>query len=158
MRNAVSFPKLGISLDISSVAFSIGEKEIYWYALIILFGFLMGLLLVSLDSENRGLSKDNVLDISLFGLVSGIVCARIYYVLFSLDEFDSFWDVFKIWEGGLAIYGGIIGAVISTLIYCKANKLNVLNSFDVCCVGLRLGKSIVRWCNFIKCEVFGGKT
>lgn len=159
MTNAISFPKLGISLNLSPIAFSIGEKGIYWYALIILFGFLMGILIVSLDSEKRGLARENVLDIALYGIVAGILCARIYYILFSLDEFkDDFWGVFRIWEGGLAIYGGIIGAVVSTLIYCKAKKLNVLNTFDVCCIGLLLGQSIGRWGNFVNCEVFGNPT
>lgn len=120
MANSVSFPGLGISLRLSSIAFSIGDKGIYWYALIILFGFLMGIFIVSLDSEKRGLSRDNVLDIALYGIVSGILCARIYYVLFSLNEFKGdFMGIFRIWEGGLAIYGGIIGAVLSTLLYCK---------------------------------------
>ncbi len=159
MSNLISFPKLGISLDISPVAFSIGTKDIYWYALIILFGFLMGILLVSLDSDKRGLAKDNVLDIALYGIVSGIICARIYYVLFALDEFRNDWlSVFYIWEGGIAIYGGIIGAVISTLIYCKAKKLNIPNTLDVCCVGLLLGQSIGRWGNFVNCEVYGRAT
>ena len=159
MTNIISFPKIGITLTLSPVAFSIGAKDIYWYALIILFGFLMGILLVAFDSEKRGLPRDNVLDIALYGIVAGIICARIYYVLFSLDEFaDDFLGIFKIWEGGLAIYGGIIGAVLSTLTYCKFKKLNVLNTLDVCCVGMLLGQAIGRWGNFVNCEVFGGVT
>ena len=126
MTNIITFPKLGISLNVSPVAFSVGAKDVYWYALIILFGFLMGIFIVSFNSEKRGLSKDNVLDIALWGMVSGIVCARIYYVLFALDEFRGDWlGIFRIWEGGIAIYGGIIGAVLSTFIYCKAKKLNI---------------------------------
>lgn len=159
MSNSVAFPKLGISLNLSPIAFSIGDKGIYWYALIILFGFLMGIFIVSLDSEKRGLSKDNVLDIALWGMVSGIICARIYYVLFSLDEFRGDWmGIFRIWEGGIAIYGGIIGAVLSTFIYCKVKKLNILNAFDICCIGLLLGQAIGRWGNFMNCEVFGRPT
>lgn len=157
--NNIFFPHLGISLNISPVAFSIGGKDIYFYALIILFGFLMGILLASHKCEKRGLTKDNVLDIALWGIVSGIIGARIYYVLFSLDEFRGDWlGVFRIWEGGIAIYGGIIGAVISTFIYCRVKKLNVLNTFDVCCVGLLLGQAIGRWGNFTNCEVFGRTT
>lgn len=159
MANVISFPKLGITLNLSPVAFSIGNKDIYWYALIILFGFLMGILIASCGCEKRGVSKDNVLDIALWGIISGIVGARIYYVLFSLDEFRGDWlSVFRIWEGGIAIYGGIIGAVISTFIYCKIKKLNVLNTFDACCIGLLLGQAIGRWGNFINCEVFGRTT
>ena len=159
MTNIITFPKLGFSLNLSPVAFTIGTKEVYWYALIILFGFLMGIFLVSFDSEKRGLSKDNVLDIALWGMVSGVICARIYYVLFSLDEFRGDWlGIFRIWEGGIAIYGAIIGAVLSTFIYCKKKKLNIFNTFDVCCIGLLLGQAIGRWGNFTNCEVFGRPT
>ena len=159
MTNIITFPKLGFSLNLSPVAFTVGTKEVYWYALIILFGFLMGIFLVSFDSEKRGLSKDNVLDIALWGMVSGVICARIYYVLFSLDEFRGDWlGIFRIWEGGIAIYGAIIGAVLSTFIYCKKKKLNIFNTFDVCCVGLLLGQAIGRWGNFTNCEVFGRPT
>ena len=159
MANIITFPKLGFSLNLSPVAFTVGTKEVYWYALIILFGFLMGIFLVSFDSEKRGLSKDNVLDIALWGMVSGVICARIYYVLFSLDEFRGDWlGIFRIWEGGIAIYGAIIGAVLSTFIYCKKKKLNIFNTFDVCCVGLLLGQAIGRWGNFTNCEVFGRPT
>lgn len=157
--NNISFPKLGINFDISPIAFSIGEKSIYWYAIIILAGFALGILLVSADSEKRGLSKDNVLDIALYGIVAGIIGARIYYVIFSFDEFRSdLAGIFKIWEGGLAIYGGIAGAVISTFLYCKAKKIKVLKAFDVCCVGLLLGQSVGRWGNFVNCEVYGRAT
>lgn len=159
MVNIITFPKLGFSLNLSPVAFTVGTKEVYWYALIILFGFLMGIFLVSFDSEKRGLSKDNVLDIALWGMVSGVICARIYYVLFSLDEFRGDWlGIFRIWEGGIAIYGAIIGAVLSTFIYCKKKKLNIFNTFDVCCIGLLLGQAIGRWGNFTNCEVFGRPT
>lgn len=158
MINNISFPHFNISFNISQVAFSIGNKDIYWYALIILSGFFAGIIIAATNCKKRGLSKDNILDIAIYGLLSGIVCARIYYVSFALDEFTDFWSIFKIWEGGLAIYGGIIGAVISTTLYCHIKKLNILNAFDVCCVGLLLGQSIGRWGNFVNCEVFGKAT
>ena len=143
--NTIAFPKLGLNMEIDPVAFHIGGKEIYWYALIILTGFILGALFVLKTCRKRGVNPDNVYDIAMFGLIAGIIGARLYYVLFSLDEFDSFWDVFKIWNGGLAIYGGIIGAFISTAIYCKIKNLNVLNVFDVCCPGLLIGQLIGRW-------------
>lgn len=156
--NIISFPKLNIILNIDPVAFSIGSKDIYWYALIILAGFFAGGLFVYFTAEKRGLKKDAVWDIALFGFIVGIICARIYYVLFALDEFDSFWDVFKIWNGGLAIYGGIIGAVISTAVYCKVKKINFLNAADVCCPGLFIGQAIGRFGNFVNAEVYGLET
>lgn len=159
MTNNISFPHLGISMNISPVAFHIGAKPIYWYALIILTGFLLGLFLASWNSPKRGVKKDDVWNIALIGIVVGIICARIYYVLFALDEFkDNPLDVFKIWEGGLAIYGGIIGAIISTCVYCKVSKLNFPNVLDVCSPGLLLGQAIGRWGNFMNCEVFGHTT
>ena len=156
--NTIAFPKLGLNMKINPVAFHIGGKEIYWYALIILTGFILGALFVLKTCRKRGVNPDNVYDIAMFGLIAGIIGARLYYVLFSLDEFDSFWDVFKIWNGGLAIYGGIIGAFISTAIYCKIKNLNVLNVFDVCCPGLLIGQLIGRWGNFVNAEVFGRET
>ena len=156
--NNISFPGLGISLDISPVAFSIGAKPIYWYAIIILAGFLAGLLFVAKDSKKYGLPSENVWDIAIIGLLSGIVCARIYYVLFALDEFESFWDIFKIWNGGLAIYGGLIGGIASAAVYCKIKKLDFLNACDVCCCGIFIGQAIGRWGNFVNTEVYGGPT
>lgn len=159
MMNNIAFPGLGISLNISPVAFSIGIREVYWYALIILTGFLTGLLFVYFTCEKRGVKKENVWDIAMIGLVAGIVCARIYYVLFALDEFKNNWtDVFRIWNGGLAIYGGIIGAVLSTFIYCRIKKLNFTNVLDVCCPGLFIGQAIGRYGNFVNAEVYGGAT
>ena len=124
--NVISFPKLNITLNINPVAFSIGAKEIYWYALIILTGFFLGATFVYYTAEKRGLKKDYVWDIALYGLLTGIICARIYYVIFALDEFTSFWAIFAIWNGGLAIYGGIIGAVISAIAYAKIKKKSLL--------------------------------
>lgn len=159
MKNIITFPNMGLKFTISPVAFSIGNKSVYWYALIILAGFLLGILIASIKCEKRGLTKDNVIDIAIWGIIAGIIGARIYYVIFSYDEFKGdFLSVFRIWEGGLAIYGGIIGAVISTAIYCKIKKLNILNAFDVCCVGLLLGQAVGRWGNFVNCEVYGRHT
>ncbi len=125
--NVISFPKLGITLNIDPVAFSIGSKPVYWYALIILTGFLLAFLFVYKTCEKRAIKHDSIWDIALFGLIAGIVGARIYYVLFALDEFSSFSDMLKIWNGGLAIYGGIIGSAVSTFIYCRVKKLNTRN-------------------------------
>lgn len=156
--NIISFPRLGLSMNINPVAFSVGSKPIYWYALIILTGFLLGLLFVYKTCSKRGVNKDCIWDVALIGLVAGIIGARIYYVLFALDEFDSFADVFKIWNGGLAIYGGITGAVISTLIYCRVKKLSFAKVADVCAPGLFIGQAIGRFGNFVNAEVYGGKT
>ncbi len=156
--NVISFPKLNITLNINPVAFTVGSKEIFWYALIILTGFFAGFAFVYLTCEKRGVQKDNVWDIAFYGLIFGIIGARIYYVLFALDEMKTFWDIFKIWNGGLAIYGGIIAAFLTAFVYCKIKKLNVLNTFDVCVPGLFIGQAIGRFGNFINAEVYGQKT
>lgn len=157
--NNISFPKLNISLNIDPVAISIGIREVYWYALIILTGFLLGSLFVCCTCEKRGVKKSDVLDIAMYGLVFGIVGARIYYVLFALDEFKNNWtDIFKIWNGGLAIYGGIIGAVICTYVICRIRKLNFKKVCDVCCGGLFIGQAIGRFGNFVNAEVYGRQT
>lgn len=158
MANRISFPNLGIEMNIDKVAFSIGEKNIYWYALIILMGFLTALMFVSSTCEKQKVKKDHVWDIAFYGLIAGIIGARVYYVVFALDEMDTFWDIFKIWNGGLAIYGGIIGAFISSFIYCRVKKLETLRVFDVCVSGLFIGQAIGRFGNFVNAEVFGKET
>lgn len=156
--NIISFPRLGITLNINPVAFRIGAKPVYWYALIILTGFLLALLFVYRTCEKRGVKRDDIWDIALIGLVAGIVGARTYYVLFALDEFSNFWDTLKVWNGGLAIYGGIIGAAVSAFIYCRKKKLDTRKVFDVCAPGLLIGQAIGRFGNFVNAEVFGGET
>lgn len=156
--NNISFPRISLSLNIDPVAFHIGSRPVYWYALIILSGFLLGLFFVCSTCKKRGVEKENVWDIAIFGLVAGIIGARIYYIVFALDEFNSVAEMFEIWNGGLAIYGGIIAAVITAFVYCRIKKLNTLNVFDVCAPGLFIGQAIGRFGNFVNAEVFGGET
>lgn len=159
MTNTIGFPGLNLEFEINRVAFHIFSKPIYYYALIILTGFLLGLLFVSLTCKKRGVEPDAIFDIAFWGLIFGIVGARIYYCIFDVDGFkNGFLDIFKIWEGGLAIYGGIIGAIISTSVYCKKHKLSILKVFDVACPGLLIGQAIGRWGNFVNAEVFGRET
>ena len=156
--NTISFFDNFITFNIDPIAFSIGLKPIYWYALIILTGFVLGCLFVLKDCEKRGIKREHILDIALYGLVFGIIGARIYYVLFALDEFNSIIDVFKIWNGGLAIYGGIIAGALTAFIYCKIVHISPLNTFDVCCPALFIGQAIGRFGNFVNAEVYGGIT
>lgn len=159
MTNKIGFPAFGLEFNINRVAFHIFSKPVYWYALIILTGFIAGLIFVSATCKKRGVSSDNVFDIAFYGLISGIICARIYYVIFDPGCLNgNFFNIVKIWEGGLAIYGGIIGAVISTIIYCKIKKLPILKIFDVCCPGLFIGQAIGRFGNFVNAEVYGRET
>ncbi len=159
MTHTVSFPRLGLEFDISRIAFTVLGKNIYWYAIIIITGFLLGALFVARSAKKRGINPEHIWDIALYGLVFGIIGARIYYVLFDLDTIrDNFLNIFKVWEGGLAIYGAIIAAVITAYVYCKRHKLPVLKVFDLCSPGLLIGQAIGRWGNFVNAEVYGGET
>ncbi len=157
--NVISFPGLGLSFNINPVAFSIGGKDIYWYALIILGGVLAGLALAVKSAKKRGINPDYVYDVCLYGLVAAIVGARAYYVIFDFDSFrGNLWRIFQIWEGGLAIYGGLIGATLAGFIYCKLRDINFLKLADLCAPSILLGQAIGRYGNFVNAEVYGYAT
>ena len=111
MEQTLSFPGLGIEqFTLNRIAFSVLGKPIYWYGIIIAAGFLLALLYANKRAGAFGLDSDRVLDVILGGSIGGIIGARIYYVVFSWANYkDNLIDVFKIWEGGIAIYGGVIG-------------------------------------------------
>lgn len=156
MINTIAFPGLGLSFTINRVAFNIFGKDIFWYALIILAGFLLGLALVYNTCEKRGVSKEHVFDISFWGLIIGLICARIYYVIFDPDTLEgNFWNIFKIWNGGIAIYGALIGAVGTAFVYSKIKKIKPFKVFDIFVPGLLTGQLIGRWGNFVNAEVYG---
>ncbi len=158
MEHTIAFPGLGLEFEISRIAFTVFEKPIYWYALCILTGVLAGLIFVLATCKKRGVEQDSVYDICFWGLISSVIFARIYYCIFDWESVGGFWGLFRIWEGGIAIYGAIIGAILSTSIYCKVKKLNWKNVFDVCCPGLFIGQIIGRWGNFFNAEVYGMET
>lgn len=159
MTNTIAFPALGLSFQINRVAFTVFGKDIYLYALILLSGFLLGLLFVYNTCEKRGVSKDAVFDIAFWGLFFSLISARIYYVMFDPEVIrGNIWNIFKIWNGGIAIYGALIGAVITALVYCLRHKLKPLKVFDVFVPGLLIGQIVGRWGNFVNAEVYGGIT
>ncbi len=155
----IAFPKLGINLNIDNVAFTIGDKEIYWYGIIIAFGFLLAVLTALYLAKKYGMSSDTVIDIVIFAAPTAIVCARLYYVIFEWDYYGTHpEDIIKIWNGGLAIYGAIISAVAVAVIYCKIKKQNIALFCDIGAVSLLIGQSIGRWGNFVNQEAFGDNT
>ncbi|MBE7037519.1 MAG: prolipoprotein diacylglyceryl transferase [Ruminococcaceae bacterium] len=156
----LSFPGLNIDwFEINPIAFSIGNLSVHWYGVIIAFGFMLAILYCIKIKDYSNLTSDNICDVALFGAPVGIICARLYYVIFSFSDYkDNLWDVFKIWEGGLAIYGGIIGAVLTAYIYCKVKNLSVAKVFDVCIIGVVIGQIIGRWGNFVNGEAYGAQT
>lgn len=149
----IAFPGLGLQLDPSKQVFG---TFIHWYGVIIALGFLLAILAGMKLIKREGISQDSLLDIVIIGTPSAIVGARLYYVIFAFDQYkDNLLDIFKIWEGGLAIYGGIIGAVLSTAIYCHVKKIKLTKILDVGAVGLIIGQAVGRWGNFVNREAFG---
>ena len=158
-QSYVSFPNLGINLNINNVAFTIGSKDIYWYGIIIAIGFAVAIAVAIVLAKKYGVSSETIYDIVIFGTPSAIVCARLYYVIFEWESYaQNPIDIFKIWNGGIAIYGAIIGAVVSSLIYCKVKKCNTPLVFDIGAVGLVIGQIFGRWGNFFNQEAFGRNT
>lgn len=160
--NVVGFPGLGLGpYTIDRVAihnlFGLGI-DIYWYAIIITCGLILAVLFGLTQAKFHGLKTDNIIDVCLFGIPAALIGARLYYVLFALDEFHSFADVINFRNGGLAIYGGIIAAFITGLIYCKVKKVNMLALYDLGGLGFFIGQMIGRWGNFINAEAYGATT
>ena len=156
--NNISFPGLNLSFDINPVAIKLPYLGgIHWYGIIIAAGIILALCYCVRVAGREGVPSDNVYDTLIYSLPVAIVCARLYYVIFSWEKYsDNPIDILKIWEGGLAIYGGIIGAVIAATTYFKIKKLGILKMCDICCLGLIIGQAVGRWGNFVNAEAFGG--
>lgn len=159
MVNNIAFPGLGLEFNIDRVAFSIGQKPVYWYGIIIGLGFLLALIYALTMCEKKGVKADTVYDSAIYALIFGIIGARIYYVIFDFDSVrGNVLNFFAVWNGGLAIYGGIIGGVISIYLYCRKKKLSFLKLGDLYAPGLMIGQAIGRWGNFFNAEVYGRET
>ncbi len=157
--NTIAFPGLGIGPLSISEGFTFFGLSIHYYGLIIAFGIIAAYFFAKKKATVRGLSDDSVLDMVIWGLPTAVICARIYYVIFSWEDYqNNLLDIFKIWKGGIAIYGAIIGACLSTYIYCHIKKISFAKMFDVGAFGLLIGQIIGRWGNFVNAEAFGGLT
>ena len=126
MTNLVQFPGLGLSFELDRVAFSIGDMNIYWYGVCIAMGMCLALVFAFRHSVEFGVDADAMVDVILIGVVMGILCARLYYVALSPYQYHSLKDVLAIRDGGLAIYGGIIGAFLFGGLACKWRPLGQL--------------------------------
>lgn len=154
----ISFPGLGLEMN-PIRAFSIGPLNIHLYGAIIALGMLLAVLYACRRSKEFGLTEDHLIDGVLWVLPLSIVCARLYYCIFSWDTYRANpVSILYIWEGGLAIYGGVIGAVIGTAVYCRAKKLSIPAVLDLVVLGLLIGQCIGRWGNFFNREAFGSET
>ena len=159
LTSPISFPNLGITVDPSPVAFTIFGKEIYWYGIIIACGFLLAVLYMIYRAKTFGLTQDDVLDLVLWAVPIGVVCARLYYCVFYWDLYrDNPISMLYIWEGGLAIYGGIIGGAITVLVLSRVKKIPPLVMLDNASMGVIIGQICGRWGNFMNREAHGSVT
>lgn len=140
----------------SNIAFTIGPVSIYWYSIFILVGALIAFALITIESKNYDIPDNFVENLLFYGIIIGILGARIYYVAFNFSEYSGdLLGIFRIWEGGLAIHGAIIAGLLWIIFYCKKMCVKILRMLDIIVVGLILAQSIGRWGNFANQEAFG---
>lgn len=154
------FPNLGIQIQkLSNVAFTIFGIRIYWYGVIIGSGVLISLYLALREAKRTGQDQEKYIDFTIIGIIFCIIGARLYYVLFSWNDYkDNLWKIFAIREGGLAIYGGILAGIITAVIYTRKKNMNFWLFADTAAPSLLLGQIMGRWGNFFNREAFGGYT
>lgn len=157
--NSIAFPRLGLKFDIDPVAIPFGGGGVRWYGIIIASGVVLALLLCSALFRRRGLDPELLADFMIWALPIGIIGARAYYVFFSWDYYrDNPAEIVRIWEGGIAVYGGIIAGLAVALVFCRVKGISFLRFADLCAPGVALGQCIGRWGNFVNGEAHGGET
>ena len=154
----VEFSGLGLAFTINRVAFSIGGFNVYWYGILIAAGLLLALAFAFHYSPDFGIDSDRLVDVVAIGTVMAIICARACYVAMAPFEYDSIWEMLDIREGGIAIYGGIIGAFVFGGLAAHWRKIPLRPLFDVVGMGFFIGQGIGRWGNFMNQEAFGCNT
>ena len=164
MMGTVTFPGLGLEFTLNRVAFHVGSWPIYWYGIIIAAGFLLAVVYCSRTADRFGIKQDDILDMLLFAVPLCIIGARLYYIIFYLDLYRredgslDFWAMVRIWDGGLAIYGGVIMAVIVLFVFCRVRRIKFLAFADLGAYGMLIGQMVGRWGNFVNVEAYGGPT
>ena len=158
MTNLVQFPGLGLEFELNRVAFHIGGISIYWYGVCIAVGLCLALIFAFRHSIEFGVDPDSMVDVILIGIVLGIVSARAYYVAMAPFKYESVWEMIAILDGGLAIYGGIIGGAITVLVLSRVKKIPPLVMLDNASMGVIIGQICGRWGNFMNREAHGSVT
>lgn len=154
----VKFAGIPTEFEVSRVL-DLGFTQVRWYGAIIAFGFILAVLLGGRIAHMWKVNLDKMIDVLLFGTIGGIIGARAYYVAFEWDYYSQHLsEIYKIWEGGLAIYGGIIGGILAAFIVCRVEKINFYNLLDMGGISLLVGQGIGRWGNYANQEAFGGFT
>jgi len=143
--------------EISRSALVLFGFELHWYGLLIALGVLAAVLLACSRERKLGLKRDTALSVALIAVPAAIICARLYYVVFSWEYYAAHpQDILNIRQGGLAIYGGVIGGVLAGWIYCRVKKISFTKGLDLTAPSLALGQAIGRWGNFLNQEAYGG--
>ncbi len=154
----VQFPGLGLEFTINRVALSIGGFDIYWYGVIIAAGMVLAMLFAFRNADDFGINSDRLIDVILVGAVMAIVCARIYYIVFAPFKYESIWQMIDIRQGGIAIYGAVIGAFVFGGLMAKIRRIPILPLFDLVGICFLIGQGVGRWGNFVNQEAFGSNT
>lgn len=155
----ISFVHLGITIENLKNQISVFGFSIAYYGIIIGIGMLTGIWVAQNDAKRRGQDPDIYLDFALYGIIFAIIGARLYYVIFEWDMYkDNLLQIFNLRAGGLAIYGGVIGAVLTLIVFTRKRKVPFFSMADSGVLGLITGQIIGRWGNFFNCEAFGGYT
>ncbi len=153
----INFPNLHIYLDHVGKTISIGGFTIAYYGIVIALGMAAGLALASYQAKKTGQDPETYFDLALIAIICSLIGARIYYVVFRWDLYkDDLWGIFRIREGGLAIYGGVIAAILTTFLFSRVRRIPFGRLCDTAGLGLILGQIIGRWGNFFNREAFGG--
>lgn len=157
--NRIRFPKLGIELTVNSEAFTIFGFTVTWYGILITVGMMLAMVYAFSRMRSFGLDSDRAIDGVIGGIIGGIIGARAYYVIFHWESYAGDWKaIFNIRNGGLGIYGGIIGALLIGSLVCRLRKVRLLPMYDLTALGFLIGQCIGRWGNFMNHEAFGSNT
>ena len=155
----IYFPNLHIQLENVGKTFYIGDFAITFYGIIIAIGMLLGLGIAYYDAKRTGQNPETYVDLAIIAIITSIIGARLYYVAFRFEHYkDNLLSIFNLRQGGLAIYGGVIAAIITVFVFARVKKLSFPLICDTAGLGLILGQIIGRWGNFFNREVFGGYT
>ncbi len=168
----ISFPGLGIEpFHIDKVAFSIFGRDIAWYGLLITCGMILAVLYALHLSKLEGISSDDIIDFAFIVIICGVLGARLYYIIFKWDNYvvtdaqnfvmniaGTLKNMIAVWEGGLAIYGGVLAGMLTACVFGKKRKIKILKLFDILVPCVLIGQVIGRWGNFINMEAYGSET
>ena len=158
LKHELLFPKLGLSFNFSSVAFSIFGLDIYWYGIIVMCAMIVAICYIFLRAKRFNINADTLTSIITWAIVGGVIGARLYYIIFNHKNIHTFFEAINIRNGGIAIYGGLIGGGLAMVATAKAKKVKLLPLLDLMVGGVIIAQAIGRWGNFFNMEAFGCNT